>query len=94
MFPFITHEAWAEYLRANGYDPAAFAAGTSYEESTKCEICKAELNDDPYVILEPPPGLIVRRIFHMACLTAHLAAHVDDLKDELTNYINRKIVSS
>lgn len=68
-------------------------AASDCEEVTKCEICQTELGDEPHTVLEPPPGSIVRRKFHNPCLVAYLLAHVDDPKDEIFNYINRKLVS-
>ena len=93
VWPFVSAEQWQEYLVSQGYDPATFA-GTSYEESFLCEICQTDLGDEPYAILEPPAGLIVRRKFHNPCLIAHLLAHLDDMQDEISNYVNRTPVSS
>lgn len=94
MFGFIPTAEWAEYLRSQGYDPASFMPGEPYVESYKCEICQSDLGDDPYAILEPPPGMLVRRKFHAPCLVSHLLAHMDDPDDEISNYVNRKPISS
>ena len=94
MFGFIATPEWEAYLRSHGYDPTSFTTGTSYEESFVCELCQLELGDEPYVVLEPPPGLIVRRKFHGPCLIRHLIEHVDDLTDEISNYLTRKPVVS
>lgn len=93
VWPFVSAEQWQQYLLSQGYDPSAFN-GTAYEETFICEICQTELGDEPYAILEPPPGLIVRRKFHNPCLVAHLLAHLDDMQDEISNYIARKLTSS
>lgn len=94
FFPFIPTEAWEEYLRSHGYDPTSFATGKIYEETFVCEICKQDLGDATYAILEPPPGVLVRRKYHAPCLVAHLQAHLDDATDEISNYVNRKPVST
>ena len=94
MFGFSSTEEWAAFLVSQGYDPAAFATGSAYVESTTCELCQQDLGEDPYTVLEPPPGLFIRRKFHNPCLVSHLLAHLDDPDDEISNYLARKPTSS
>lgn len=94
MFGFIGTPEWEEYLRSHGYDPAAFATGAAYAESMLCELCQQDIGDDVHVVLEPPPGLIVRRKFHGPCLISHLLAHLDDPDDEISNYLATRKPSS
>ena len=94
MWPFVDTEQWTAFLISQGYDPANFASGAAYVESTICELCQQDLGEDPYVVLEPPPGLLVRRKFHSPCLVSHLLAHLDDPDDEISNYLTRKPISS
>lgn len=93
MFGFALTPEWEEYLQSQGYDPAAFITGVSYEESVICEICKVDLGNDLHVVIEPPMGIIIRRKFHSSCFISHLIAHLDDPDDEISNYINRKTTS-
>ena len=91
MFSFMATPEWAEYLRQHGYDPTT---GATYEEPMLCELCGADLGNDIHVVIEPPPGVIIRRKYHSTCLVSHLLAHLDDPTDEISNYLSRKPVSS
>jgi len=93
--PFVSVSALREYIIANGCDPGGtLLEGSVWEESDLCELCQQAIGNEPYVVLEPPPGIIVRRKFHGPCLIQHLKANMENPQDEISAYINRKIVSS
>lgn len=90
FIPYTPITEWEEHLTAQGYDLTHFKALGEYVESFICELCKVCLISDLHIVLEPPMGLVVRRKFHISCLISHLALNLDNLTDEITNYVSKE----
>lgn len=91
-FGLITPEMLAAFWASQGIDPPVVQPAPP-PEPIVCEICETEL-DDPSVEIEGPAPAHFKRYFHPECLLMHILRNEDNLEDELTAYITRKIPCS
>lgn len=94
-WPFVfSPEQWDDYLRSQGIDPADmpnWAKNNIEPAPVGCQICTKDISEqDVYIQVDPPPGIVHSRRYHLNCFQSHVEEHAENLQDDTCNFAFRK----